>query len=82
VDPPAFYYYTERYSLAVPNDPPEVVAEVCRRFGAEFLILEKDHPRPLRDIYQRKDGRPYFELVHTLGASEEVQIYRCRTARH
>ena len=81
VDPPAFYYYTERYSLAVPNDPPEVVAEVCRRFGAEFLILEKDHPRPLRDIYQRKDGRPYFELVHTLGASEEVQIYRCRTAR-
>ncbi len=80
VDPPAFYYYTERYALAIPNDPPEVVAEVCHRFGAGFLILEKDHPRPLRDIYQQKDGRPYFELIHMLGASGEVQIYRCPTA--
>lgn len=79
VNPPAFYYYTHRYSLAVPNDPPEVVARVCRRFGATYLILEKDHPRPLHDIYLGRDGRPYFALVETLGNSGEVQIYRCQT---
>lgn len=82
VNPPAFYYYTQRYSLSIPNDPPAVAAEVCRRFGAEYLVLERDHPRPLRDMYQQKDGRPHFELVHTLGASGEVQIYRCLTANH
>ncbi|MGQ9516404.1 MAG: ArnT family glycosyltransferase [Anaerolineae bacterium] len=78
-NPPAFYYYTQRWSLAAPNDPPEVVAEACRRFGAEYLILEKDHPRPLHDIYLGRDGRPYFALVETLGPSREVQIYRCQT---
>ncbi len=52
VNPPAVIYFGGKNAIAVPNDPPETVVAVAKKYGAEYLILEKNHPAPLDRLYR------------------------------
>jgi 4-amino-4-deoxy-L-arabinose transferase-like glycosyltransferase len=81
VNPPAFYYFARRPAIAIPNEPPETIAAVCARFGAGYLLLEANRPRPLDALFAGAAppaGRPTLELVKAWHAPEpEVKLYRC-----
>lgn len=66
VDPPAYYYFTHRPALAIPNEEIEVILEVAYRYGAEYLILESDHPSTLNDLYRGEMSHPSLHLQRTL----------------
>jgi hypothetical protein len=79
VDPPAFYYYTGRYAVAIPNEPAAVISVVCRRFDVPYLVLEKNHPDPLDGLY---DGITRFDELTPVEdgpVNLEATLYRCQT---
>jgi hypothetical protein len=71
---PAFYYHTGLPAVSVPNEPIEVVLEAAERYRVTYLILDGDHPAPLRDIYTGTRQHPQVELVGRYG--EDTQLYR------
>jgi len=77
VNPPAYYYFTHRPALAIPNEEIEVILEVAHRYGAEYLILENDHPSTLSDLYRGEMSHPSLHLQRTLDPlGDPVTIYR------
>ena len=84
---PAFYYFVHRPALSIPNEAPDTVVEAGRRYGAGFLILEADHPRPLRGLYRGQEAVAGLELVHELksahssGSGGPVKVYRLEQSR-
>ncbi len=78
VDPPAYYYFTHRPALVIPNEEVEVILEVAHRYGAEYLILERDHPSTLSDLYRGETSHPSLHLQRTLidPLGDPVIIYR------
>ncbi len=72
-DPPCFYYYTARSSIVIPNGDEGTVLKVARRYGASFLLLEPDHPRPLSTLYLNPHSHPSFRPVATF---EKAILFR------
>lgn len=62
---PGFYYHTERPSLSVPYEPPEVLLAMAARYGAQYLVLDDYYP-PLEAVY-REEFVPGFVLVERFG---------------
>ncbi len=50
-DPPAFYYYTRRECLAIPNEKKDVLTRLAEKYNARYLILDHNAPQPLRPWY-------------------------------
>ncbi|RMH00805.1 MAG: hypothetical protein D6706_03095 [Chloroflexi bacterium] len=65
-DPPAFHYHTGLQAVVVPNEPPEVLPEVARRYGVNYLVLNADRPPPLADLYEGKVSVPEIRPVQYL----------------
>ncbi|MGQ9583983.1 MAG: hypothetical protein ACUVXG_01110 [Anaerolineae bacterium] len=63
VNPPCFYTFSQRPCLAIPNEPLPVVLEAADRYGARFLLLERNHPRPLDALYAGAEGHPRLQPV-------------------
>lgn len=78
INPPAYYYFTHRPALAIPNEEIGVILEVAQRYGAEYLILESDHPSTLNDLYRGEVSHPSLHLQRTLTdpLGAPVAIYR------
>jgi hypothetical protein len=62
-DAPMFFYHTGRPAINVPNEPPDVVLDAARQFGAGFLILDRGHPLPLAELYAGAAPESRIRLV-------------------
>lgn len=58
-DPAQLYYFTGRGGVVLPNEPPEIILDIARRYGVGYLLLEgRDAtPAPLWPLY---DATPDF----------------------
>jgi hypothetical protein len=74
---PAMHYHTGLASITVPNEPLPVVLQAADRYGATYLLLNKDRPLPLKDLYEGNSHHPRLQLLHTI---EDVQLYRIKGA--
>ncbi len=54
VDPPSFYNVSHRRAIMIPTDDTDAIFRAARQFNARYLLLEFDHPLPLRDLYQQR----------------------------
>lgn len=52
VDPPAFYNASRRRSIVIPTESIEAIFLAARKYGARYLVLQFDHPKPLNDLYR------------------------------
>ena len=73
-NPPGFYAVSGRSALAVPNGDEATVLAVAKRYGVRYLLLEKDHPRGLDEIYLSPAGVPGLRYMATL-ATTHVFIF-------
>ncbi len=39
-DPAALYYYTGMWGVVLPNEAPDVIPDIARRYGVRYLLLE------------------------------------------
>jgi hypothetical protein len=78
VDPPAYYYFTHRPAIVIPNEQIAGITQVAERYHAEYLILEYDHVPSLDAIYRGEASHPSLTLEHSFpdAAGNLVQIYR------
>lgn len=78
VDPPAYYYFTHRPALVIPNEEIGVILEVAHRYGADYLILERDHVSTLSALYRGEMSHPslHQERILTDPLGDRVMIYR------
>jgi hypothetical protein len=80
VDPPAYYYFTHRPAIVIPNEDIEGIVEVAGRYGADYLVLEYDHVASLDPLYHGDATHPLLDLRNTFEADggSSIQIYRIR----
>jgi hypothetical protein len=71
---PAFYYYTGRPSLSVPNEPVDVLLQLAARYGADYLVLDDFYPRPLEVLY-KEETAPGVELLARFGKYKLFALY-------
>ena len=82
-DAPAFYYFTQLPAVSIPNEEPDVVVQAAHHFGVGYLVLEADHPQPLRDVYDGRAIDPRLDKIETLAgpAGAAVQVWRVEPER-
>jgi hypothetical protein len=80
VDPPAYYYFTHRPAIVIPNEDLPGIIDVADRYGADFLILEQDHVVSLDPLYTGESTDPLLHLQHTLvdRSGQAIHIYAIR----
>ncbi|MBI5879682.1 MAG: hypothetical protein HZB53_18710 [Chloroflexi bacterium] len=78
INPPLYWYFTRRAAIAVPSDSADAVRRAAAQFGARYLVLQPDHPRPLAALYAdpRSDAR--FTLVSTFHDSTGAAVWLLR----
>jgi len=76
VDPPAYYYFTHRRAVVIPNEDVPGILEVANRYDADYLIVEQDHVASLDGLY-RGETLPSLHLQHTLldDSGQLIRIY-------
>lgn len=55
-DPPGLHYHSGLRAVVTPNEPPQTMLRAARQFGASYLLMDADHPAPLRALYEGRDA--------------------------
>ncbi len=77
VDPPAFYNVSHRRAIVIPTDSSDAIRQAAQRYDARYLILQFDHPAPLRELYRRSATIPFLKPVADFrdGAGRTTTLY-------
>ncbi len=67
VNPPCYTYFSGRPTLAIPNEPVEVVLAAADRYGVRYLLLEANHPWPLKGLYEGREAHPRLRPLQRWG---------------
>jgi hypothetical protein len=75
---PGFYYHTGLSGTSIPTEELPVVLEAARHYEIDYLVLEADHPQPLRALYEGPDVPAGLVWMATLqdSAGRLVKIFR------
>jgi hypothetical protein len=66
-NPPAYRYRGGGLSVVVPNEDIETTLQVAYRYQVDYLILDRNRPVPLAEIYNQTATHPRLSLVKTFG---------------
>jgi len=67
-NPPGFYLSSGHPAIAVPDGDARVVQSAAKRYGAEYLVLEKDSlPSGLVPLYNQPAGNGGLSYLGTIG---------------
>jgi hypothetical protein len=72
---PGYYAASRRPALSIPDGNVETTLAVARRYGAEYLLLEQNHPQGLTSLYEQpkdQDGLHYWFTY------EGIQVFRIK----
>lgn len=76
-NPPAFTYHTGLLSIVIPNEGTDSLVKAARRYHATYLILDQNHPKPLREYFQEPRDDTVLRLVwrSSTGAPAGFVVY-------
>ncbi|MDW8070540.1 MAG: glycosyltransferase family 39 protein [Anaerolineae bacterium] len=79
-DPPGWWYTSGIPAIVVPNEPPETVMVVARRYRARYLILDANRPAPLAALYEGTQIHSDLQRIATFNdaAGQPVHVWRIR----
>ena len=73
-NPPGFWYHTHRPSVVVPNGGVETLLAAAGRYGARYVLLDRNRPAPLAGLYSGEASHPRLQPVMVWG-EEAVVLY-------
>lgn len=73
-NPPALWYVTRRPAVMVPNEGLETVLEVSDRYDVGYLLLDRNHPPPLEDVYEGRIDSPRLSRIPL--PSSDLMLWR------
>jgi len=71
-DPPAFWHYTNRPAIVIPNGGVETLLEVADRYEMGYVLLEDDHPAQLRNLHAGTVRHPRLRVVKTWSEGDDI----------
>jgi len=74
-DPPGYWYQGGGPSIVVPNEPAETVLAVADRYGARYLILDQNRPKPLDSLYIGAMTHPRLALTYTFNDEMDRPVH-------
>ncbi|NIV29499.1 MAG: hypothetical protein GWN58_08305, partial [Anaerolineae bacterium] len=78
-NPAAFWYYTGRRAVVVPNGGVDAVLAVADRYGVRHLLLDRNRPAPLAGLYTMETRHPRLRPVTVWGEGDKrVVLYAVR----
>jgi hypothetical protein len=73
-NPPAFWYYTQRPAVVVPNNDVDTLLAVANQYNVRYVLLDRNCPVPLVDLYTGQEIYSQLEPVAMWGEGEERAI--------
>jgi hypothetical protein len=67
-DPAGFHYHSGLPAIMVPYEAPDLVGQVARRYGAEYLLLDQQRPPQLAAVYEDPQQFRTYTSVQDLAA--------------
>ncbi len=65
-NPPGYWVATGRPAVVIPAAGTEILRSVAGRYGAQYLLLEPNHPDQLTDLYNHPRGYPGLDFIQTI----------------
>ena len=62
-DPATFHWLTERPSIVIPSGNEDTLFSVMERYSAQYVVLQRNHPPELTDLYLSPDHYLEFTIV-------------------
>jgi hypothetical protein len=72
-NPAGFWLASRREAIVIPDGSPETALAAAKKFGVDYLILEKHLVTGMFDLYKNPDSVPGFSLI---GRSEDQLLFR------
>jgi hypothetical protein len=79
-NPPAYRYHGGGLSVVIPNEDVETTLQVAARYGVDYLVLDRNHPLPLADLYRRPEAQPTLSLIQTFGQGDKIYLFKIEQA--
>jgi 4-amino-4-deoxy-L-arabinose transferase-like glycosyltransferase len=76
-NPPGFWYHTHRPAVVVPNGDVETLLAAADRYGARYVLLDRNRPAPLAGLYTGESSHPRLWPVEVWGEGAAV-LYEVR----
>lgn len=77
-NPPGYFLASRRESISLPFGDENTILAVAKKFGARYLILEKDGTfTTIQDLYDHPGANPSFQY---LGEVDGARLYRIEPA--
>ncbi|MDM8528841.1 hypothetical protein QUF58_11630 [Anaerolineales bacterium HSG24] len=74
-NPPAYQYHGGGLSIIIPNEDVTTTMQIIERYQVDYLVLDKNHPAPLANLYQPETSHPALHLVKTFAKNSDNEIY-------
>ncbi|MGD2105611.1 MAG: glycosyltransferase family 39 protein [Anaerolineae bacterium] len=72
VNPPAFWYHTDRSAAVIPNASVNTLLEVADSHEMQYVLLEEDHPAPLENLHAGEEHHARLRAVETWAEGRAV----------
>ena len=72
-NPPGYYVATHSPSIVVPEGGKNALFEAAERYGAKYLILDRNTPESLSEIYQSPEGHQGLMYLKT---KEDIHYFK------
>ncbi len=74
-DPPTFFAATGLSAVVIPYGSIDTLSVVVSRYNVQWILLDEDHPRGLRDLYIRPDSLEWLHESARFVNSEGQKVY-------
>ena len=71
---PGFYAANGRSAISIPDGSPETLILVAQRYGADYVLLEQNHPRGLEALYRSPADLTGLDYLFTFERTHVFEI--------
>jgi hypothetical protein len=72
-NPPGWNLITNSPAVVIPDGGITSIRLAAKIFSATILIIDKDHPKALKNFFEGRENSPEMELILTM---EDIKVYR------
>ncbi len=73
-NPPGAFVVSGRSSISIPDTDLETMIAAARRYGARYLIVDKNHVQGLEDLYQHPRDVPGLDYLSTIAGTHVFKV--------
>jgi hypothetical protein len=72
-NPPGWNLVTRTQAIVIPDGGISALLAAANKYGANLLLLDKDHPDSLKNLFKGEERIPELELIFI---KDDIQVYR------